>query len=227
MCLASLGFAQAGAQADESGTVRDGEDAAATEPVDESALTFGDGDEADAAADDGPGSINSFGVWDFVRMIAVLGVVIAVIYLVFFLLKRASGGRFENSPLVRLLGSHALPGNKALHLVEVGRQVFLIGVGDDGITLVSEITDQESLDEVRLAASTTQSQRRGSFSDMLSGFFGAGPTAGGGGPTSGSTGSAGSASDGHEDRRATARGGNGGAPPSFFESQKERLRKLR
>jgi flagellar protein FliO/FliZ len=184
-------------------------------PVDERELTFGEEEEAEEGAQ--PVNIDSFGVWDFVRMVVVLGIVIAAIYLVFYLLKRASGGRLENSPMIRVLGSHGLPGNKALHLVEVGRQVFLIGVGDDAISFISEISDQESLDELRLKTSTSTGDTRGSFADMLSGFF-HGATGGGsdgGTPTENGGG-----------RKAEDAGRSSG-PASFFESQKERLRKLR
>jgi flagellar biosynthetic protein FliO len=203
--------------------------------VDETTLTFGEEEDgAPAAGDDAPGSINSFGIWDFVRMVIVLGIVIVIIYVVFYLLKRASGGRLENSPLIRVLGSHALPGNKALHLVEVGRQVFLIGVADNSISFISEISDQESLDELRLAASGSQGERRGSFADMLSGFFhggGAGSSYAGGPnsvESSDRTGESGrSTGPGQRGPAAGSSGGNGATPASFFEAQKERLRKLR
>lgn len=233
VCLLPLALAQSG-ETGEAADTATSED----EPVDERSLTFGDdaeenGEEAGAQ----PGSINSFGVWDFVRMVIVLGIVIAIIYVVFYLLKRASGGRFENSPMIRVLGSHGLPGNKALHLVEVGRQVFLIGVGDDSITLVSEISDQESLDELRLKASTTTTERGGNFADMLSGFFHGGGHGGGGRNESGHGDESNRAGNGATESgsgntrtRGSASGSSGisgGAPSSFFESQKERLRKLR
>lgn len=238
VCLLPLALAQSGDTGDAADTATS-ED----EPVDERSLTFGD-DAEDDGEDAGaqPGSINSFGVWDFVRMVIVLGIVIAIIYVVFYLLKRASGGRFENSPMIRVLGSHGLPGNKALHLVEVGRQVFLIGVGDDSITLVSEISDQESLDELRLKASTTTTERSGNFADMLSGFFHGGGGRGGGdrggdrggaengGGGNGAGNSAAGSGSGSSRTRGSATGSSGmsgAAPSSFFESQKERLRKLR
>ncbi len=228
VCLLPLALAQSG----ETGGSADSA-TSEDEPVDERSLTFGD-DAGEDGEDVGaqPGSINSFGVWDFARMVIVLGIVIAVIYVVFYLLKRASGGRFENSPMIRVLGSHGLPGNKALHLVEVGRQVFLIGVGDDSIAMLSEISDQESLDELRLKASTTTTERGGNFADMLSGFFNGGErgSSASGGAGTGRDNGAADADSGGAHPRGSASGASsmgGGAPSSFFESQKERLRKLR
>ena len=244
VCLSAFGFAQSTdsqGQQDPNNS-REGEESAVpaaeespAEPesdrVDESSLRFADeGAENEGVEQSQPSSINSFGVWDFARMVLVLGVVIAAIYLVFYLLKRASGGRLENSPVIRVLGSHALPNNKALHLVEVGRQVFLIGVGDDHPTLISEISDQESLDELRLNASTTAAESRGSFADMLSGFF----QSGGGSDRGSNHGGSSSAargrsenSNGHGEAAGSSNGSGSGNQSSFFESQKERLRKLR
>ncbi len=247
VCALPFGFAES----DESGQEGQAEGAPAgdssAQAADETQMTFESEDDADAgtAAENGePSAINSLGVWDFVRMILVLGVVIAAIYVVFYLLKRASGGRLENSPIIRVLGSRALPGNKGLHLIEVGRQVFLIGVGDDSIALVSEISDQESLDELRLSASAQAPPSRGSFADMLSGFFHAGgarssPRASdraAGGPRGGESGAEDSGGESRDGRSRPGEGsgggparpsGNGGQAASFFESQKERLRKLR
>ncbi len=51
-----------------------------------------------------------------------------------------------------MLGSRSLAGNRALHLVEVGSSVYLVGASDGGVELIAEITDKESLDSLRLKA---------------------------------------------------------------------------
>jgi flagellar protein FliO/FliZ len=57
-------------------------------------------------------------------------------------------------------------------LVEVGRQIFLIGAGDNSVNLVSEITDKESIDEIRLRMSEQTVGEKRRFKDVLSGIFG-------------------------------------------------------
>ena len=88
--------------------------------------------------------------WDFVRMLVILAAVVGAIYLVFWLMRRSAGKKVTENDLIHVLGSRSLAGNRALHLVEVGRSVFLVGSSDGGVELVSEITDKESLDSVRL-----------------------------------------------------------------------------
>ncbi len=118
------------------------------------------------------GSLNTFGIWDFVRMIIILAAVVGVIYLIFFLLKRSANPKMQNNELMRVLSTQTIANNRSLHLVEVGRQIFLIGAGDNSVNLVSEITDKESIDEIRLRMSEQTVGEKRRFKDVLSGIFG-------------------------------------------------------
>ncbi|MGA2762815.1 MAG: flagellar biosynthetic protein FliO [Spirochaetia bacterium] len=109
--------------------------------------------------------------WDFVRMLIILAAVVGAIYLLFWILRKSSGRRITENELIRVLGSRGLAGNRSLHLVEVGTSVYLIGASDGGVELISEITDKESLDSVRLkAAEETPAAKRG-FQQILSEIF--------------------------------------------------------
>ncbi len=109
--------------------------------------------------------------WDFVRMLIILAAVVGAIYLLFWILRKSSGRKIAENELIRVLGSRGLPGNRSLHLVEVGTSVYLIGSSDGGVELISEITDKESLDSVRLkAAEETPAAKRG-FQQILSEIF--------------------------------------------------------
>ena len=85
-------------------------------------------------------------------MLIILACVVGVIYLLFWILRRSSGKKIQENDLIRVLGSRSLAGNRALHLVEVGGCVYLVGASDGGVQLISEITDKESLDSVKLKA---------------------------------------------------------------------------
>lgn len=196
-----------------------------SEITDETQLTFDDDEEA--TADPPTGELGGFNTWDFVRMVLVLAGVIGAIYLVFWFLKRRTRGPIQNSRVIRVIGSQGLPGNKGLHLVEIGNHVFLVGTGDDTVRLISEITDKDSLDELQLLASQQESARPKSFGEALSGFFSAGASSAsvGGGVNGGSLAEEGGA--------LSAGGGSGAvdasgaAPLDFLHKQRERLKNLR
>jgi flagellar biogenesis protein FliO len=136
---------------------------------DETDMTFGDAEAQPELESEG---FSAFSFWDLVRMILVLGFVIGSIYVVFYFLKRSSTQRLAGGAgLLRIVDEHALAGGKSLHLIEVGRQVFLVGAADDSVGLISEITDDETLDTIRLAVSVQASEQPRAFSDLLSSLW--------------------------------------------------------
>jgi flagellar protein FliO/FliZ len=146
-------------------------DTSETDTVDETELLIEDSQTGTNLVPD-ERSLNTFGLWDFVRMIIILAAVVGVIYLIFFLLKRSANPKMQNNELMRVLSTQTIANNRSLHLVEVGRQIFLIGAGDNSVNLVSEITDKESIDEIRLRMSEQTVGEKRRFKDVLSGFFG-------------------------------------------------------
>jgi flagellar protein FliO/FliZ len=171
------------------------------ETTTEAELVFGD-EESPEEPEERP--LNSFGVWDLIRMVLILALVVGLIYAVFYLLKRSSKGRIQSSQIIKILGSRSISGNKSLHLVEIGRQIFLVGSGDNGINLVSEINDKESIDEIRLSAVNSPEEGRRSFSDILAGMLG-----------------------GRTDGLGTSASLGGDSGMNFFKRQKDRLKRLK
>ena len=104
-------------------------------------------------------------------MLIILAAVVGVIYLIFWLLRRGSGKKIQENNLIHVLGSRSLAGNRALHLVEVGTSVYLVGASDGGVELIAEITDKESLDSVHLKAAEQNPGGRRTFPQILSEIF--------------------------------------------------------
>ena len=109
--------------------------------------------------------------WEFIRMILMLGGVIGVIYGLFYFLKKSASKKIPENDLVSVLGSKTLVGNRALHLIEVGSSIFLIGSSDDNVNLISEISDKESQDRIRLQTSEREQPVRRSFREVLFELF--------------------------------------------------------
>jgi flagellar protein FliO/FliZ len=137
--------------------------------IDEEALLL---EEADAGPEEqAEEPFNAFTAWDFIRMLLILAAVIGTIYLVFFFLKRSGRNRYQDNELFSVVGSQALNSNKSLHLVNVGNQYFLVGAGENSVSLISEITDKESIDELKLKLSNMSAEQRKSFKDVIFGML--------------------------------------------------------
>jgi flagellar protein FliO/FliZ len=141
--------------------------------VDESKIPLGSTVTGGTATNAAPVQPATPGVstWDFLRMILILACVIVVIYLLFWLLRRGAGRRVPENDLIRVLGTRGLSGSKALHLVEVGSSIYLVGSSDGGVELIAEITEKESLDAVRLKAAEQPAEGRRTFQQTLSEIF--------------------------------------------------------
>jgi flagellar protein FliO/FliZ len=179
LVLAVLTAMPAVAQAKSNGAGQNGQAAsAAAKAVNESDLVIPDtgagGGEAaggGAAAVGGAVIASAVSTWDFVRMLLILAAVVGAIYLLVWLLRRGSGKRVRENDLIRVLGSRTLAGTRALHLVEVGTAIYLIGSSDGGVELIAEVTDKESVDGLRLRAAEEAPAARRTFQAVLSEIF--------------------------------------------------------
>ena len=139
------------------------------QPVDETTLSIGVPGEVGPGEE---GSLSVFSAWDFVRMVLILAAVIGVIYGIFHLLKKSGNPKFQETRLIKLLSSKTLTGTRALHLVEVGNQIFLVGTSENAVNLVSEILDKETVDGLKLQAANVEASEKRSFSSFLGQAFG-------------------------------------------------------
>ncbi len=142
-----------------------------SQQINESDLTLPDSGAPAAGGTAASASGGGVSTWDFVRMLLILAAVVGVIYLLFWLLKRGAGRRIQENSLIRVLGSRNLASNRSLHLVEVGKSVFLVGAAEGGVDLISEIKDQESLDAVRLSVAEERPSGRRTFQQTLGEIF--------------------------------------------------------
>ena len=112
------------------------------------------------------------GFSDFVRMILVLGLVIGLIYGFVWLLKRFSSQKAESEEIINLLSTRPLKGDTALHLIEVGSRMFLVGSCSSSVNLISEIDDDESIDGIRLGVTQSAGPVSGGFAKLFRDKFG-------------------------------------------------------
>ncbi|TGK00748.1 flagellar biosynthetic protein FliO [Leptospira semungkisensis] len=78
------------------------------------------------------------------RIVIILGILCGAAY---WILRTLAKSRDSSLPVrgeMSLLGSLNLGTNKQLQIVEVTGQIFVLGVADNGINLISEITDTET-----------------------------------------------------------------------------------
>ncbi len=142
------------------------------------------------------------GFGDLLRVAVVLIAIIGVIYLLVYFLKKISPMAEDGEERIRILSTRHLRRDNSLHLVEVGNQVFLVGMGSASVNLISEISDKETLDRIRLETEAENPAPERRFSRLLQrGLTSALPASG---------------------RESSLREDS----PGFLRSQRDRLRRL-
>ncbi|MDR1905181.1 MAG: flagellar biosynthetic protein FliO [Treponema sp.] len=110
------------------------------------------------------------------RIILVLGLAAAAIYGVIFFIKRSSRPQERRDPFVRVLSSVHIGSNRYILVVLVGAKAWLVGAGEGGVSLISEIDDKETLDAMILEDSRKSAQagsgKRLDFAALLKLFGG-------------------------------------------------------
>ncbi|MGI0529812.1 flagellar biosynthetic protein FliO [Treponema socranskii] len=137
--------------------------------VDESSLPI-----ADPALSPSATERPSSTLWLFIRMILVLAVVVACVYAVVYLMKRSMNKDVgEGDQFLRVVSSVSLAPGKSVHVVSLlDDKAYLIGVTDNAVNLIGEVTDKETIHAMNLYADTRQNVRRPrNFGDILSIFM--------------------------------------------------------
>ena len=128
--------------------------------TDEQAFVIGGGEEV---IDASPSGVFSF--WVIFRLIVVLALVAAAIYGIVFFLKKISRPTVQRDPFLKVLAGTPLGANRFVHVVSVGSKAWLVGATDGGVSLIAEITDQETIDTMLL-----EDSKRGVEAAQASGF---------------------------------------------------------
>jgi flagellar protein FliO/FliZ len=169
-CVACLFLAATAASAQAKSAPAGAAAPAEAQKTSETDLLIPEGRQAPAGGDARP-TAPAVSTWDFVRMILILAAVVGLIYLLFWVLRRGSRRKIQENELIHVLGSRSLSGSRALHLVEVGTEVFLVGASDGGVELISQITDKESLDSLKMKAAQQGPAVKRSFQEVLGEIF--------------------------------------------------------
>ncbi|MCP1158067.1 MULTISPECIES: flagellar biosynthetic protein FliO [Bacillus] len=98
-----------------------------------------------AAKEEGSGGVG-INSWDIAKMIFATAFVIGLLY---FLLKfiNKKSRTYKSSQLVENLGGASLGASKSIQIIKVGRQLLVVGVGDN-IQLLKEIDDEEEYHQI-------------------------------------------------------------------------------
>lgn len=128
-------------------------------------------DTQDAMPPKDDGGTVAFGAGDILNLIVRLAAVAGIIYLAVWLLRRwmrRNGGPAFVGGRVRVLETMGLAANRLLYVVDVGDKVLLVGATPQQLSLLTELTDDDTIAAFRAGAGARPAF--GGFADHLRGL---------------------------------------------------------
>lgn len=108
----------------------------------------------------------------FFKMVFALLIVLGLAYLAMRILKRTNKLSASDDPFLRHVSHLALASNRSVDVVTILDHAYILGVSDNAVNLVGEITDKELVDSMNLYADKNDNTKRPrSFNDILSIFM--------------------------------------------------------
>ena len=113
-------------------------------------------------------------VWFFVRLILVLILVIACIYAIVWLLRKSGNPKFAPDPYLKKVASLNLGPGKSVYIVSTPTQAFMVGVTENSVNKIGEITDKDLIDMMNINVEKQPTEKPKDFASILSKFFNSG-----------------------------------------------------
>ena len=107
--------------------------------------------------------------WMFFKMLFVLAIFGGAFYYFYRFVTKKAGISIFGGEAVRVLSVVPIGQNKFLQLVDVAGRVLLVGVSEGSINLITEITEKDQIDRIRILSTRTPPPGKGagSFQDQV------------------------------------------------------------
>ncbi len=121
---------------------------------------FGEGDF-------GPQVDEGSAFWEIIKVIFVLGLFGGGFYFFYKFIRQKVGINISGQEAIRTLSMVPVGPNKTLQIIDVAGKVFLIGVTDSSINMITEIKEKDDIDRIRLLSSRSTPVQGKNFQEFV------------------------------------------------------------
>jgi flagellar protein FliO/FliZ len=107
-------------------------------------------------------------VWQFIRTLLTLGFLLAIFYAIFRLYKFKRELPQQNFSAITSIYDFPLGPNQRLQILEMAGRLMILGVSENSIQLLSEVTDKYTVDRIKLDCAEDNKAPRADFVTELS-----------------------------------------------------------
>jgi flagellar protein FliO/FliZ len=101
------------------------------------------------------------------KTLFILGLLGGAFYYIFRFLSKKAGIQFLGGDVVTVLSVVPIGQNRYLQIIDLAGRVLVLGISDSSINLITEITDRDEIDRIRIKSQTRVPARQGGFQEYL------------------------------------------------------------
>lgn len=112
------------------------------------------------------GQEESYG-WMVFKTLLILGLLVAGFYYFFRFVTKKAGIQVLGQEVIQVVSVVPIGQNKYLQVVDLAGKMLVLGVTDNNINVVSEITDKDEIDRIRLLSSKSKAADKETFQGYI------------------------------------------------------------
>ena len=101
------------------------------------------------------------------RTLAILAVLVVAVYIVMRIFLKNRRKVVTGTDIIKVIATYPLAGNKSIQIMEIAEKVFILGVTDSNINMITLVEDKETIDRIKLQSSKETKGGFQSFKDQL------------------------------------------------------------
>ena len=120
-----------------------------------------------ADEDFGPQVEEGSAIWEIIKVILVLGLFVGGFYFFYKFISQKVGLNISGQEAIKTLSMVPVGPNKTIQIIDVAGKVFLIGVADNSINMLTEIREKDDIDRIRLLSSRSTPVQGKNFQEFV------------------------------------------------------------
>lgn len=117
--------------------------------------------------DFGPQVEEGSAIWEIIKVILVLGLFVGGFYFFYKFISQKVGLNVSGQEAIKMLSMVPVGPNKTIQIIDVAGKVFLIGVADNSINMLTEIREKDDIDRIRLLSSRSTPVQGKNFQEFV------------------------------------------------------------
>ena len=115
----------------------------------------------------GPRVDEGSAIWEIIKVIFVLGLFVGGFYFFYKFISQKVGLNMSGQEAIRTLSVVPVGPGKMLQIIDVAGRVYLIGVAESSINLLTEIKEKDDIDRIRLLSSRSTPVQGKNFQEFV------------------------------------------------------------